>query len=331
MNVGFAGTPAFAAEMLASLLEAGFTVPLALTQPDRPKGRGLRLEPSPVKRLAQQFGLALHQPATLASISTQAGLFANPLDVLVVAAYGLLLPPPLLAWPRHGCINVHASLLPRWRGAAPIQRTLLAGDAETGVTLMQMDAGLDTGPILETIRIPVSARETAASLERKLATMGARSLVALLRLVAAGTPISPTPQPEAGATYASKIDKREAAIDWRKAAIAIDCQVRAFDPVPGAYTGLAGETVKLWNAQPATLVPEGAPPGTVLEADGGGIIVACGEGSLRITELQPAGGRRMSAAAFVAGRRIAQGGRFSAPETQPLRAAMGHRRARTRD
>ena len=315
MNVGFAGTPAFAAEVLAALLEAGFSVPLVLTQPDRPKGRGLRLEPSSVKQLAQRNGLALCQPATLASEATQAGLLVKPLDLLVVAAYGLILPPPVLAWPRHGCINVHASLLPRWRGAAPIQRTLLAGDLETGVTLMQMDPGLDTGPILEWVRVPVSARETAATLERNLALMGAQALIAFLRRVAAGAPSSSTPQPDAGATYAPKIDKREAAIDWRRTATAIDRQIRAFDPIPGARTGWAGGSVKVWRAQPDTIMPPGVAPGTVLEADAGGIVVACGEGSLRIAELQPAGGRRMSAAAFAAGRRIARGARFSVPAT----------------
>ena len=320
MKIGFAGTPRFAAEVLASLLDAGFSIPLVLTQPDRPKGRGLKLEPSPVKQLAERFGLTLHQPVTLASAATQARLFANPLEALVVAAYGLILPPSLLAWPRHGCINIHASLLPRWRGAAPIQRTLLAGDAESGVTLMQMDAGLDTGPILDIIRIPVSARETAATLERKLAATGARALVALLRRLAAGAPSSPTLQFDAGATYAPKIDKREAAVDWHRASIAIDRQVRAFDPFPGAYTGLAGETVKLWQAQPATIMTQGFAPGMVLEADAGGIVVACGEGSLRIAELQPAGGRRMSAAAFVAGRRIARGGCFRTPESRPASA-----------
>ena len=315
MNVGFAGTPAFAAAVLTSLLETGFSVPLVLTQPDRPRGRGLRLEPSSVKQVAERVGLALYQPVTLASETTQAGLLIKPLDVLVVAAYGLILPPRVLAWPRLGCINVHASLLPRWRGAAPIQRTLLAGDAETGVTLMQMDPGLDTGPILELVRVPVGARETAATLERKLAQMGAAALIAFLRRMAAGAPSSSTPQLDAGATYAPKIDKSEAAIDWRRTATAIDCQIRAFDPVPGAYTGLTGGTVKLWHAQPLPIMARGAAPGTVLETDAGGIVVACGEGSLRIAELQPAGGRRMSAAAFVAGRRIARGGQFSTPET----------------
>jgi methionyl-tRNA formyltransferase len=189
---------------------------------------------------------------------------------------------------------------------------------------MQMDAGLDTGPILDIVRVPVSPRETAATLERKLAVAGAGALVGLLRRLAAGTPMAPTPQPDSGATYAPKIDKREAEVDWRGAATAIDRQVRAFDPVPGAYTKLVGETVKLWSAEPAAIVPQGVAPGTVIEADAAGIVVACGEGSLCLRELQPAGGRRMSAAAFVAGRRIARGGRFGAVEPQgaPAREQM---------
>ena len=315
MNVGFAGTPAFAAEVLAALLEAGFSVPLVLTQPDRPKGRGLKFVPSAVKQLATRTGCVLYQPATLASESAQARLLAEPIDVLVVAAYGLILPPTVLAWPGHGCINVHGSLLPRWRGAAPIQRTLLAGDVETGVTLMQMDRGLDTGPILEWVPVPVTARETAGTLESRLARVGAQAIVALLRRMAGGARSTATPQLDAGVTYAPKIDKRDACIDWRRTATAIDCQIRAFDPIPGAYTGLDGATIKLWNAHPLTMKPQGEAPGTVIEADAGGIVVACGEGLLRIAELQPAGKRRMSAAAFVAGRWIARGSRFGAAET----------------
>ena len=187
MRVGFAGTPAFAAAVLGSLQDAGFAVALVLTQPDRPRGRGLNLVPSPVKRVALDGGIPVYEPATLATDAARAPILANPLDVLVVAAYGLILPPAVLAWPRHGCVNVHASLLPRWRGAAPIQRALLAGDAETGVTLMQMDAGLDTGPMLDAVRVPIGPRDTAATLEHKLAEQGAGCLVAYLRRLAAGT------------------------------------------------------------------------------------------------------------------------------------------------
>jgi len=265
-----------------------------------------------VKRLAMDRGVTVFQPATLASDAARAPLLAAKIDVLAVAAYGLILPHAILAWPRCGCLNVHASLLPRWRGAAPIQRALLAGDAETGATIMQMDTGLDTGPILDAVRVPIAPRDTAATLEHKLAASGARALVAVLRRLAAGEPIRPMPQPAAGAMYAAKVAKTEALIDWSMTAAAIDRQVRAFDPAPGAYTVLHGETVKVWRAQPAPIMLREAPPGTVLEATGRGIVVACGEGKVRIEELQPAGGRRMTAVAFAAGRRLAPGARFGA-------------------
>jgi methionyl-tRNA formyltransferase len=310
MNVGFAGTPGFAAAVLAALLAAGFTVPLVLTQPDRPKGRGLKVEPSPVKRLAMQHGLTVFQPAAFAREADRAPLLAQKIDVLAVAAYGLILPGAMLAWPRRGCLNVHASLLPRWRGAAPIQRALLAGDAETGATIMLMDAGLDTGPMLDAVRVPIGRRDTAGTLEHRLAAFGASALIAVLRRLAAGASIPSTPQPAAGATYAAKVAKAEAAIDWSASAAAIDRQVRAFDPAPGACTVFARETIKVWRAESAPITLHEAPPGTVLEADARGIVVACGEGTLRIEELQPAGGRRMTAAAFAAGRRLAPGARF---------------------
>ncbi len=310
MNVGFAGTPAFAEAVLVALLDAGFEVPLVVTQPDRPKGRGLKLERSPVKRLAMDKGLTVFQPATLASEAARAPLLAARIDVLAVAAYGLILPQAILAWPRFGCLNVHASLLPRWRGAAPIQRALLAGDAETGATLMQMDAGLDTGPIVDVVRVPIGAADTAGLLGHKLATAGASALVAVLRRLAAGEPIRSSPQPTLGATYAAKVDKAETMIDWRADAAAVGRRIRAFDPAPGAYTVLDGETVKVWRAEPAPIMVREAPPGTILEANGRGIVVACGQGKVRIEEVQPAGGRRMTAAAFAAGRRLVHGARF---------------------
>ncbi len=310
MNVGFAGTPAFAASVLQALLDAGFPVSLVLTQPDRPRGRGQKLEPGPVKRIALETGIPVFQPQSLATDLLRAPLFASAIDVLVVAAYGLLLPPAVLAWPRQGCVNVHASLLPRWRGAAPIQRALLAGDAQSGVTLMRMDAGLDTGPMLDAVEVEVSPRETAGSLEHKLAAQGARLLVAYLHRRATGVPDAPIAQPADGATYAAKVRKAEAEIDWRAAAVTIDRQVRAFDPAPGASTSLYGETIKLWRAEPAAIEARDAAPGAVLAMDGAGLVVACGEGALRVAELQPAGGRRMSAGAFVAGRHVASGARF---------------------
>jgi methionyl-tRNA formyltransferase len=309
MNVGFAGTPAFAATVLAALLDGGFDVALVLTQPDRPRGRGLLPEPPPVKQLGQERGIPVQQPATLAGDAAQESFRAAGIDVLAVAAYGLLLPGAILAAPRHGCINVHASRLPRWRGAAPIQRALLAGDVETGATIMQMDRGLDTGPILDSIGIPIGARDTAGILGDKLARLGARALVGVLRRLAAGDPLPPRAQPTEGATYARKVDKSEAEIDWSAAAMMIDRQVRAFDPAPGARTTLAGQLVKVWGAEPAAKSAH-ARPGTVLEANAGGIVVACGEGNLALRELQPAGGRRMMAADYIAGRQLLPGMRF---------------------
>jgi len=310
MRVGFAGTPAFAAAALDAILARGFDVPLVLTQPDRPSGRGLKQAPLPVKSLAAGRGLPVLQPASLKPDEIQVRLRATPLDVLVVAAYGLLLPPAVLAWPRHGCLNVHASLLPRWRGAAPIQRALLAGDGGTGVTIMQMDAGLDTGAMHDVVRIPIAARETGGSLHDKLAAAGASAIVAVLERLDRDGAIRGVPQPAEGATYAAKITRADAAVDWRASAAAIDRQVRALDPVPGAFTARGGEPVKLWVAEPVAAAAGRGDPGAVLAADAGGIVVACGEGALSIAELQPAGGRRMSAAAFVAGRRIAAGQRF---------------------
>jgi len=310
MRVGFAGTPAFAATALAAILARGFDVPLVLTQPDRPRGRGLKMAPRPVKILAASRALPVLQPASLKTDETCALLRAIRLDVLVVAAYGLLLPPAVLAWPRHGCLNIHASLLPRWRGAAPIQRALQAGDAETGVTIMQMDAGLDTGPMHDVERIPIAPRETGGTLHDKLAAAGAHAIVAVLERLAHDGAIRGVPQPVEGVTYAAKITRADAAIDWRGSAPAIDRQVRAFDPVPGACTWRNGELVKVWEAEPTVVAGRRGDPGEVLAADATGIVVACGQGALRVTAMQPAGGRRMTAAAFVAGRRIAAGQRF---------------------
>ena len=310
MRIGFAGTPAFAAAVLGSLQDAGFAVALVLTQPDRPRGRGLNVVPSPVKRVALDGGIPVYEPATLARVETCAPILANPLDVLVVAAYGLILPPAVLAWPRHGCINVHASLLPRWRGAAPIQRALLAGDAETGVTLMQMDAGLDTGPMLDSVRVPIGPRDTAATLEHKLAAQGAHCLVAHLRRLAAGTAGPPVAQPADGATYAAKIQKPKRpstgkpprSTSTARYARSIRRQgPRRCSPAKGSSCGARIR---------AQFVAPGWRPARVLATEGDTIVVACGDGALGIAELQPAGGRRMSAAAFVAGRRLAPGARF---------------------
>ena len=312
MRVGFAGTPHFAALALEAILAAGFELPLVLTQPDRPKGRGLRPEPSPVRRLADTRGLPVQAPATLKTDAARAPLLAVPLDVLVVAAYGLILPPAILAWPRHGCINIHASLLPRWRGAAPIQRAIAAGDEATGVTIMQMDAGLDTGAMIDCARVPIASRETAATLHIKLAAAGARSIVAVLTRLARDGGLERTPQPATGATYASKVERADAVIDWSAASGAIDRLVRAFDPVPGAATLLNGLGVKVWRAEPSGEEPAAA-AGVVLRAGKEGIHVACGQGALLLQEVQPASGKRMSAAAFAAGHGVVAGTCFGAP------------------
>ena len=311
MRVGFAGTPAFAALALEALIAAGFDVPLVLTQPDRPKGRGLRLgaEPSPVKRIALGRGLAVQQPASLRSAEALAPLLAIPLDVLVVAAYGLILPPAVLAWPHLGCINIHASKLPRWRGAAPIQRAIEAGDTRTGVTIMRMDAGLDTGPLIESVDIEIMPRETAGALHDKLAAAGARAIIGVLIRLAREGAINVEPQPVLGVTYADKIERADAAIDWARPAEAIDRQVRAFDPVPGAATEFNGHGVKVWRAEPAVPVSD-MPAGTVLAVRKEGIDVACGTGTLRLAEMQPANGKRMPAEAFAAGHGVVPGVRF---------------------
>jgi methionyl-tRNA formyltransferase len=299
----FAGTPEFAAVSLEALLAARHDVTLVLTQPDRPAGRGLKPQPSAVKRLALGHGLGVLQPATLKEPAVLNAVSAARPEAMVVAAYGRLLPPALLALPARGCINVHASLLPRWRGAAPIQRALLAGDAETGVTIMQMDEGLDTGAILLQQAIPIASEDTAGTLHDRLAVLGARLLVEAL----AANP-APRAQDSAAATYAPRIDKREAEIDWRKPAAEIERQVRAFDPAPGAQTRLEGATLKIWRAR----VEPGpaAEPGTVSAAGADGVVVACGKDALRITVLQRAGGRRLPAPIFLSGFKLARGARF---------------------
>ena len=312
LRVGFAGTPAFAATALQALITAGLAIPVVLTQPDRPRGRGMQVDASPVKQLAQQHAIPVLQPATLRNDDARAAALAVPLDVLVVAAYGLILPRAILDWPRHGCINIHASLLPRWRGAAPIPRAIAAGDATTGVTIMQMDAGLDTGPMIATVAVPIAARDSAGLLHDRLAAAGAAAIVDVLRRLARDGVLSSIAQPAAGATYAAKLERAEAAIDWTLSAPAIDRRVRAFDPVPGAFTHWRDEPVKIWSAHPSA-ARAGVPPGTVFGVGSDGIDVACGEGVLRLVVVQPAGGKRMEAAAFAAGRALRPGMQFGAP------------------
>ena len=310
MRVGFAGTPAFAAAALQAIADAGHTVPVVLSQPDRPHGRGLKLQASPVKQLAAMLAIPVAQPASLKRPEDRAALLGLPLDVLVVAAYGLILPPEVLAWPRHGALNIHASRLPRWRGAAPIQRAIEAGDVSTGITIMQMDRGLDTGPVVQAVDIAIDSRETAGSLHDKLMAAGAALIVDVLGRLEREGSLAAAPQPEAGATYAQKIEAADARIDWRRPARVLDRKIRALDPVPGALALWQGTEVKIWSAE---IVPrdQAAPAGTVLAVGGRGIDVACGDavedGALRITSMQPAAGRRMPATAFVAGRPVSPG------------------------
>ncbi|KQW68928.1 methionyl-tRNA formyltransferase [Methylibium sp. Root1272] len=308
MRIAFAGTPEFARVALKLLLDAGFDVPLVLTQPDRPAGRGLKLQASAVKALAVERGLAVVQPRSLRldgkypedARAARDALAAAQLDAMVVAAYGLILPPWVLQLPARGCLNIHASLLPRWRGAAPIHRAIEAGDAETGITIMQMDEGLDTGDMLLTEREAIRSDDSTATLHDRLATLGGRLIVEALEAAACGGLVR-LPQPAEGVTYAHKIEKVEASIDWSRQAAEIERRVRAFDPFPGASFQHAGETVKLWRA---TVAPGQAAPGTVLIAAEGLLRVACGDAALDLQQLQRPGGRRIGARDFLAGRPI---------------------------
>ena len=317
MKVAFAGTPAFAEAALAQILAAGFTVPLVLTQPDRPAGRGMKLQPSPVKARAIANGLPLCQPASLRldgkapgdAAAAQAALQAAAPDVLVVAAYGLILPAWVLALPLLGCINIHASLLPRWRGAAPIHRAIEAGDAQTGITIMQMDAGLDTGDMLAVEAVPIDPADSTATLHDRLAALGGRMIVEALQAAGRG-PLVRTPQPAEGVSYAHKIEKAEAAIDWRQPAATVERRLRAFDPFPGASAVLGGELVKCWRGE---LAAGAGAPGEIVAVNDHGITVACGDGALRLIELQRAGGKRLAARAFLQGTALAPGQRFELP------------------
>jgi len=262
--------------------------------------------PSAVKRLALDRGLDLYQPASLSGEDARRRIASARADFLVVAAYGLILPEPVLSLARYGALNIHASLLPRWRGAAPIQRALLAGDAETGITIMRMDAGLDTGPMLRQARLPIAAEDDAGRLHDRLAALGARMIVEVLAEAARGE-LQATPQPATGVTYARKIEKHEQAIDWRSSAAEIARRVRALSPTPGATAQLRGESIKIWRAW--VRAARGA-PGEVLGSDAEGVLVACGEGAVLVTELQKAGGRRMAAADFLRGFNVTAGDRM---------------------
>jgi methionyl-tRNA formyltransferase len=303
LKVAFAGTPEFAREALQAILKAGFEVPLVLTQPDRPAGRGMKLQASPVKQLALEHGIAVAQPTSLRldgkypdeARAAQAALQAAQPDVMVVAAYGLILPQWVLDLPRLGCLNIHGSLLPRWRGAAPIHRAIEAGDAETGITIMQMDAGLDTGDMLLIEKDAIRPEDTTAILHDRLAHLGGRLIVEALEMAACGG-LTATPQPSEGVNYAHKVDKAEAAIDWSLPANTLARRVRAFDPFPGCTFALGEQTIKLWSA---SVVQASGQPGEVLQAQGDTLVVACGEQALALHTLQRPGGKRITARDFL--------------------------------
>ena len=306
MKIIFAGTPEFAAVALKALHDAGFEIPLVLTQPDRPAGRGMQLQASPVKQFALAHGIPVAQPVSLRldgkypddAKQTHELLRDTEHDVMVVAAYGLILPRSVLDIPKYGCINIHASLLPRWRGAAPIHRAIEAGDAETGVTIMQMEEGLDTGPMLLMQRLPITDEDTTGSLHDKLAELGGAMIVEAMRKL---DTLSAIPQPDQGVTYAAKISKEEAALDFSQPAEALWRKIRAFNPFPGAVASFNDVPVKLWRAELASTASN-AEPGQVLAANAqDGVLIACGKGALRVTELQKPGGKRLPAAEFLKG------------------------------
>lgn len=308
LRVGFAGTPAFAQKALQAILDARFDVVVVLTQPDRPSGRGMQLTPSPVKTLALSKRIPVEQPSSLRNDEAQAMLRAYDLDVLVVVAYGLILPQAVLELPRAGCLNIHASLLPRWRGAAPIHRAIEAGDAETGVCIMQMDAGLDTGGVVDEARLPILPMETTAQLHDRLAALGAERIVAILQKLAAGETLLAQAQPEAGVTYAHKLEKAEARLDVSAPAALLDRKIRAYNPFPGAVLQAGDQPIKIWQA---SIVQEQGLPGTVLTADDAGVVMACGEGALRLEVLQAPGGKRLPAADFLRGHPLPAGTRLT--------------------
>ena len=312
MRLGFAGTPQFAVPALDALARSGHTIAVVYTRPDRPAGRGQLERSSAIKQRAAELRLPVHQPLHFGTPDAEAALRDLNLDALVVVAYGLILPPGVLAAAKLGCLNIHASLLPRWRGAAPIQRAMLAGDATTGITIMRMEAGLDTGPMLARRELAIGHRETAGMLRDRLACAGGELIVETLDAVANGC-AREEEQPPLGVTYAKKIDKAEALIEWRGGAASISRQVRAFNPWPVAETRLDGAQLRVWDAEPAPgAAPAAATPGTVIAATNDGVDVACGDGALRILRLQLAGRKPLPAREFIKARRLA-GARFAGP------------------
>lgn len=307
MNIIFAGTPEFAAPALAALIEAGHQIVMVLTQPDRPAGRGMKLKASPVKVLAEQHGLHVFQPETLKDTAVQAQIEAVHADVMVVAAYGLIIPTVILNMPRFGCYNIHASLLPRWRGAAPIHRSILAGDTETGVTIMEVVPALDAGAMVSRGVVPITDIDTTQTLHDALSKTGADLMVQAMAELQEKGILPATPQDEALVTYAHKLEKSEAAIDWQKSAAEISRQVRAFNPFPVAQGVLKGEVCRIWMA---TAKAGKASAGEIVSVHNG-ITVGCGDGLLHITELQAPGGKRLSAQVFVQGHNLQVGDLFS--------------------
>jgi methionyl-tRNA formyltransferase len=311
MRVIFAGTPVFAVAPLQSILRAGHDVALVLTQPDRPAGRGLAQTGSVVKQHAVQLGLTVLQPQSLKDVTIHGVLLEVSADIMVVVAYGLIIPKRVLAIPRLGAINIHASLLPRWRGAAPIQRAIAAGDAETGVTIMQMDPGLDTGPVLLRRAMAIAPTDTAGSVHDRLAALGAELVVDALAGLEAGR-LSATPQPSEGVTYAAKVAKAESWLDWRKTARELERLIRALNPTPGATARIAGSDFKIWQA---TLIDDQTDlnhPGAVKAVSSAGLVVACGAGALRLEIMQRAGSKRLHVSELLRGLRIEPGMRFAA-------------------
>ncbi len=301
MNLVFAGTPEFARCSLEALIQAGprsgWRISAVFTQPDRPAGRGQQLQASAVKTYALQQGLPVEQPVSLKTPEAQALLAKYPCDLMIVAAYGLLLPPAVLAFPRLGCVNVHGSLLPRWRGAAPIVRAIEAGDQQTGICIMKMEAGLDTGPVYSEVSCPIEPTDTASTLHDRLALLGGQALVAALPQIASGQ--QPSTQPEQGVTYAHKISKAEAMIDWQHSAHQLANRIRAFDPFPGAATGWAGQPLKIWSAIAQDRSSNQEAAGTVLQTTGDSFLVATAQGALKVTAVQLPGGKRLSGAAMM--------------------------------
>ena len=321
MKVIFAGTPEFARVALNAIHAAGFEIALVLTQPDRPAGRGLKLQASPVKQWAISHDIPVAQPRSLRldgkypddSQAARQAIEAAHADIMVVAAYGLILPQSVLNAPRLGCLNIHASLLPRWRGAAPIHRAIEAGDTETGITIMQMDAGLDTGDMLLVEKLAIALDDTTPALHDKLAAVGGQLIVKALALAASGS-LAPVAQPQAGITYAHKVDKAEAAIDWQQSAVVIERRIRAFNPSPGATSVLNGEVIKLQSAHVLIAVrAHKMAAGSIFSIKNEGLDVATGDGALRITQLQKAGGKSMAVADFLRGHPLTEGALFSSP------------------